>query len=134
MLAKAHAKSGAVLLGLGTPAQMPRLRGRTRRKQSVFVERRRRERVQVSEKTRSYLLVVKQTLLNTVPKAIVFHQVKQAEEHLLSAMQASVAGFEEEQLANLLGEDPAVATQRKQIRARVTMLRKAVHEISSFSG
>jgi Dynamin GTPase effector domain len=42
----------------------------------------------VSEKTRSYLLVVKQTLLNTVPKAIVFHQVKQAEEHLLSGLQA----------------------------------------------
>ena len=90
--------------------------------------------LQVSEKTRASLLVVKQTLLNTVPKAIVFHQVKQAEEHLLSAMQASVAGFEEEQLANLLGEDPAVAQQRSQIRARVNMLRKAVHEISSFSG
>ena len=43
--------------------------------------------MQVSEKTRSYLLVVKQTLLNTVPKAIVFHQVKQAEEHLLSGLQ-----------------------------------------------
>ena len=45
-------------------------------------------RMQVAEKTRSYLLVVKQTLLNTVPKAIVYHQVKQAEEHLLSALQA----------------------------------------------
>jgi hypothetical protein len=88
----------------------------------------------VSEKTRSYLLVVKQTLLNTVPKAIVFHQVKQAEEHLLSAMQAQVAGFEEEQLGNLLGEDPAVAVQRRQIKQRVDMLRKAVTEISSFSG
>lgn len=89
---------------------------------------------QVSERTRSYLLVVKQTLLNTVPKAIVFHQVKQAEEHLLSALQAAVAGFEEEQLSHLLGEDPTVATQRKQVKARIDMLRKAVHEISSFSG
>lgn len=44
--------------------------------------------LQVAEKTRSYLLVVKQTLLNTVPKAIVYHQVKQAEEHLLSQLQA----------------------------------------------
>ena len=90
--------------------------------------------LQVSERTRSYLLVVKQTLLNTVPKAIVFHQVKQAEEHLLSALQASVAGFEEEQLGHLLGEDPSVAQQRKQVKARIDMLRKAVHEISSFSG
>lgn len=88
----------------------------------------------VSERTRSYLLVVRQTLLNTVPKAIVFHQVKQAEEHLLDKLTASVAGFEEEQLSNLLGEDPHVAEQRKQIKSRVDMLRKAVHEISSFSG
>ena len=49
-------------------------------------------------------------------------------------LQASVAGYEEEALSNLLGEDPAVAEQRKQIKARVDMLRKAVHEISSFNG
>lgn len=49
--------------------------------------------LQVSEKTRAYLLVVKQTLLNTVPKAIVFHQVKQAEEHLLSQLQARIFSF-----------------------------------------
>lgn len=91
-------------------------------------------RVQVSERTRSYLLVVRQTLLNTVPKAIVYHQVKQAEEHLLARLQAAVAGFEEEQLSNLLGEDPNVAEQRKRVKARVDMLRKAVHEISSFTG
>jgi hypothetical protein len=90
--------------------------------------------MQVSERTRSYLLVVKQTLLNTVPKAIVFHQVKPAEEHLLAKLQASVAGLEEEQLSNLLGEDPSVAQTRKQLKTRVDMLRKAVHEISSFSG
>jgi hypothetical protein len=90
--------------------------------------------VQVSERTRSYLLVVRQTLLNTVPKAIVFHQVKPAEDHLLAALQAAVAGFEEEQLCNLLGEDPRVAETRKNLKARVDMLRKAVHEISSFTG
>lgn len=49
-------------------------------------------------------------------------------------MQAAVAGFEEEQLSHLLGEDPNVATQRKQLKARIDMLRKAVHEISSFTG
>ena len=49
-------------------------------------------------------------------------------------MQAAVAGYEEEQLSALLGEDPSVAEQRKQIKARVDMLRKAVHEISSFTG
>lgn len=78
--------------------------------------------MQVSERTRSYLLVVRQTLLNTVPKAIVFHQVKQAEDALLSAMQASVAGFEEEQLSNLLGEDPRVAETRKNLKVRTTTL------------
>jgi hypothetical protein len=74
--------------------------------------------LQVSERTRSYLLVVRQTLLNTVPKAIVFHQVKQAEDNLLSSMQASIAGFEEEQLSTLLGEDPRVAETRKNIKVR----------------
>lgn len=72
----------------------------------------------MSERTRSYLLVVRQTLLNTVPKAIVFHQVKQAEDALLSAMQASVAGYEEEQLSTLLGEDPRVAETRKNLKVR----------------
>jgi Dynamin GTPase effector domain len=48
--------------------------------------------------------------------------------------QAAVAGLEEEQLSQLLGEDPSVAQQRKQVQARVSMLRKAVHEISSFTG
>ena len=49
-------------------------------------------------------------------------------------LQAAVAGFEEEQLSNLLGEDPNVAVQRKQLKSRIDMLRKAVHEISSFTG
>lgn len=87
--------------------------------------------MQVSERTRSYLLVVRQTLLNTVPKAIVFHQVKQAEDQLLSAMQATVAGFEEEQLSNLLGEDPRVAETRKNIKVCFPMwlLGSEVHHI-----
>lgn len=79
--------------------------------------------MQVSERTRSYLLVVRQTLLNTVPKAIVFHQVKTAEDSLLSAMQASVAGFEEEQLSTLLGEDPRVAETRKNLKVRAFSIR-----------
>lgn len=88
----------------------------------------------VSERTRSYLHVVRQTLLNTVPKAVVLHQVKEAEERLLSQLQASVAGLEEEQLANMLGEDPTVAEHRRQLRDRITMLRKAADEISRFNG
>eukprot|EP01025_Chloroclados_australasicus_P008525 TRINITY_DN1304_c1_g1_i2.p1 TRINITY_DN1304_c1_g1~~TRINITY_DN1304_c1_g1_i2.p1 ORF type:complete len:171 (+),score=31.21 TRINITY_DN1304_c1_g1_i2:35-514(+) len=88
----------------------------------------------VSERTRSYLHVVRQTLLNTVPKAIVFHQVKKAEDHLLQALQASIVELSEEQLLDILGEDPAVAEQRTRLSQRIGMLRKAVAEISSFRG
>ena len=53
---------------------------------------------------------------------------------LCFVMQASVAGYEEDALSNLLGEDPGVAEQRKQLKAQADMLRKAVHEISAFNG
>ena len=73
-------------------------------------------------------------MLNTIPKAIVYHQVKMAEEFLLKPFEAQVAGMEEEALGNLLGEDPQAAVQRRALKDRVTMLRKAYAEITNFQG
>lgn len=77
---------------------------------------------------------MRQTLLNTIPKAIVYHQVKFAEEKLLTMLHPEVASMDEVPLGYLLGEDPAATAHRKQLNDRMNMLRKAHSEISNFQG
>ncbi|KAK4414328.1 Dynamin-related protein 1E [Sesamum alatum] len=80
----------------------------------------------------SYINMVTETLRNTIPKAVVYCQVKEAKQNLLNYFYTQI-GKKEEQLADLLDEDPALMERRQQYAKRLELYKKARDEIDSVS-
>ncbi|CAH2048970.1 unnamed protein product [Thlaspi arvense] len=79
----------------------------------------------------SYVNMVSETLRNTIPKAVVFCQVKEAKHSLLNHFYTQIGRKEAKQLAQLLDEDPALMERRQQCAKRLELYKAARDEIDS---
>ncbi|XP_009603558.1 phragmoplastin DRP1E-like [Nicotiana tomentosiformis] len=81
----------------------------------------------------SYVNMVTDTLRNTIPKAVVYCQVKEAKQSLLNHFYTQIGKKEGKELAELLDEDPALMEKRVQCAKRLELYKKARDEIDSVS-
>lgn len=81
----------------------------------------------------SYVGMVSETLRNTIPKAIVYCQVREAKLSLLNHFYTQIGRKEAKQLGQLLDEDPAMMERRLQCAKRLELYKAARDEIDSVS-
>ncbi|WOK94943.1 hypothetical protein Cni_G03648 [Canna indica] len=81
----------------------------------------------------AYISMVSDTLRNTIPKAVVYCQVREAKRSLLNHFYTQVGKKEGDQLAKLLDEDPALMERRVQCAKRLELYKSAKDEIDSVS-
>ncbi|KAE9617940.1 hypothetical protein Lal_00037912 [Lupinus albus] len=81
----------------------------------------------------SYVGLVSDTLRNTIPKAVVYCQVRQAKQYLLSHFYTEIGKKEGKQLSIMLDEDPALMERRQQCAKRLELYKAARDEIDSVS-
>ncbi|GJP57066.1 hypothetical protein CLOM_g16103 [Closterium sp. NIES-68] len=78
-----------------------------------------------------YVTFVMEALRNSIPKAVVHCQVREAKRTLLDAFYTQVGNEEGKQLSKLLDEDPALMARRQALSKRLELLRRARSEIDS---
>lgn len=81
----------------------------------------------------SYIGMVSETLKNTIPKAAVYCQVREARQSLLNHFYTQLGKKEGAQLAHMLDEDPALMERRQQCAKRLELYKSARDEIDSVS-
>ncbi|KAL9242725.1 hypothetical protein vseg_016698 [Gypsophila vaccaria] len=81
----------------------------------------------------SYIGMVSETLKNTIPKAVVHCQIKEAKRGLLSHFYTELGMKEGKQLAELLEENPELRVKREKLMRRLEVCRSAREEIESVS-
>ncbi|PWA49258.1 dynamin central domain-containing protein [Artemisia annua] len=79
----------------------------------------------------SYIGMVSDTLKVTIPKAVVYCQVKEARNNLLHYFYTQIGRKEGKQLGDLLDEDPSLMSQRQELAKRLELYKKAKDEIES---
>ncbi|RWR79573.1 dynamin-related protein 1C [Cinnamomum micranthum f. kanehirae] len=79
----------------------------------------------------SYIGMVCDTLKNSIPKAVVYSQVREAKRSLLNHFYAQVGGREKKELGAMLDEDPALMEKREAIAKRLELYKSARDEIDS---
>ncbi|KAA8525936.1 hypothetical protein F0562_007964 [Nyssa sinensis] len=79
----------------------------------------------------SYVGMVSEMLRNTIPKAVVYCQVREAKQSLLDHFYAQLGKKEGQQLAQLLDEDPVLMERRQQCGRRLELYKSARDEIDS---
>ncbi|KAF6150776.1 hypothetical protein GIB67_020859 [Kingdonia uniflora] len=81
----------------------------------------------------SYVGMVCDTLKNSIPKAVVYCQVREAKRALLNQFYAHVGRREKKQLGQMLDEDPQLMEKREQIAKRLELYKAARDEIDSVA-
>ncbi|XP_057721044.1 phragmoplastin DRP1E-like [Arachis stenosperma] len=81
----------------------------------------------------SYIGLVSDTLKNTIPKAVVYCQVRQAKQSLLNHFYTQIGKKEGKHLLRMLDEDPAMMERRQQCAKRLELYKAARDEIDSVS-
>ncbi|KAK1408900.1 hypothetical protein QVD17_41037 [Tagetes erecta] len=81
----------------------------------------------------SYIGMVSDTLRSTIPKAVVYCQVKEAKQNLLNYFYTQIGRKEGKQLAELLDEDPSLMSKRLDIAKRLDLYKVSRDEIESVS-
>ncbi|KAF5733513.1 DYNAMIN-like 1B isoform 1 [Tripterygium wilfordii] len=81
----------------------------------------------------SYVNMVCSSLRNSIPKSIVYCQVREAKRSLLDFFFTELGKKESKQLATLLDEDPAVMQRRTSIGKRLELYRQAQAEIDAVA-
>lgn len=81
----------------------------------------------------SYVGMVMEGLKNSIPKAVVHCQVREAKKSLLDAFYAQVGREDSRKLTALLDEDPNVMSRRESVAKRLDLLRKARDEIDTVT-
>ncbi|PSR93514.1 Dynamin-related protein like [Actinidia chinensis var. chinensis] len=79
----------------------------------------------------SYVVTVAETLRNSIPKAVVHCQVREAKQSLLDHFYSQVGKREGQQLAQLLAEEPVLKERRQQCGRRLELYKSARDEIDS---
>ncbi|KAF5935740.1 hypothetical protein HYC85_026869 [Camellia sinensis] len=77
----------------------------------------------------SYVVMVLETLRNTIPKAVVYCQIREAKQSLLDHFYTQIGKKEGRQLAELLDEDPVLMERRQQCGRRLELYKSARDEI-----
>jgi len=81
----------------------------------------------------AYINMVCDSLKNSIPKAVVYCQVREAKRSLLNNFYAHVGRREKQQLGAMLDEDPALMERRKAIAKRLELYKSARDEIDSVA-
>lgn len=81
----------------------------------------------------SYVGMVCDTLKNSIPKTVVYCQVREAKRSLLNYFYAQVGGREKKQLGAMLDEDPDLMQKRELIAKRLELYKQARDEIDSVA-
>lgn len=81
----------------------------------------------------SYVNMVCATLRNSIPKSIVYSQVREAKKSLLDHFFVELGKMDPKQLSSLLNEDPAVMERRSNLAKRLELYRSAQAEIDAVS-
>ncbi|XP_066361676.1 dynamin-related protein 5A-like [Miscanthus floridulus] len=81
----------------------------------------------------SYVNMVCSTLRNSIPKSIVYGQVREAKRSLLDHFFTELGAREMKQLSKLLDEDPAVMERRTNLAKRLELYRSAQSEIDAVA-
>ncbi|XP_074563246.1 phragmoplastin DRP1C-like [Curcuma longa] len=87
----------------------------------------------IGSNVNAYVAMVCDTLRNTIPKAIVHCQVREAKRSLLNQFYAHVGSREKKQLSAMLDEDPSLMEKRNAIAKRLELYKSARHEIDSVA-
>ncbi|KAF3432107.1 hypothetical protein FNV43_RR26846 [Rhamnella rubrinervis] len=81
----------------------------------------------------AYIGMVCDTLKNTIPKAVVYCQVREAKRSLLSNFYTQLGKREKEKLGAMLDEDPALMERRETIAKRLELYKSARDEIDQVA-
>ncbi|KAG6407606.1 hypothetical protein SASPL_130602 [Salvia splendens] len=81
----------------------------------------------------AYVNMVCDTMKNTLPKAVVHCQVREAKRSLLNQFYAQLGRKEKEQLGKMLDEDPSLMAKRESIAKRLQLYKAACDEIDSVA-
>ncbi|KAM0944619.1 putative dynamin stalk domain, dynamin, GTPase region, GTPase effector domain, Dynamin superfamily [Dioscorea sansibarensis] len=81
----------------------------------------------------SYVNMVCATLRNSIPKSVVYCQVREAKRSLLDHFFTDLGKKEAKQLSSLLDEDPAVMERRTALAKRLELYRSAQAEIDAVA-
>ncbi|KAJ6933762.1 hypothetical protein NC651_008991 [Populus alba x Populus x berolinensis] len=73
------------------------------------------------------------SLRNSIPKSIVYCQVREAKRSLLDHFFTELGKLEQKQLSSLLNEDPAVMERRAALAKRLELYRSAQAEIDAVA-
>jgi len=87
----------------------------------------------ISSTVTAYVATLADTLVKNIPKAVVHVQISQAKSSLLQPLYAKIGGITDEQLRQLLGDEPEMAKRRETLIQRVDLLKKAQEEIAQGS-
>ncbi|TYH96425.1 hypothetical protein ES332_A12G176500v1 [Gossypium tomentosum] len=85
----------------------------------------------IGSNVNAYIAMVCDTLRNTMPKAVVYCQVKEAKRSLLTNFYAQVGSREKERLSAMLDEDPQLMDRRIQIAKRLELYISARDDIDA---
>ncbi|XP_019454615.1 PREDICTED: dynamin-related protein 1B-like [Lupinus angustifolius] len=81
----------------------------------------------------SYVNMVCSGLRHTIPKSVVYCQVREAKRSLLDHFFTELGKREGKQLASLLNEDPAIMQRRTNLSKRLELYRSALSEIEAVA-
>ncbi|GAB4861591.1 hypothetical protein Ancab_036784 [Ancistrocladus abbreviatus] len=81
----------------------------------------------------SYVNMVCASLGNSIPKSIVYCQVREAKRTLLDHFFTELGGKEAKQLGKMLDEDPAIMQRRQNLAKRLELYRNAQAEIDTVA-
>lgn len=81
----------------------------------------------------SYVNMVCATLRNSIPKSIVYCQVREAKRSLLDHFFTELGGKEAKALGKMLDEDPAIMQRRINLQKRLELYRTAQSEIDALT-
>ncbi|XP_078441984.1 phragmoplastin DRP1E-like [Wolffia australiana] len=87
----------------------------------------------IASNVSSYVTMVSETLRNTIPKAVVHCQVREAKRSLLNHFYTLVGKKEGKQLSQMLDEDPALMERRLQCAKRLELYKNARDEIDAVA-
>ncbi|CAA0811497.1 Dynamin-related protein 1C [Striga hermonthica] len=81
----------------------------------------------------AYISMVCDTMRNSIPKAVVHCQVREAKRSLLNIFYAQIGRREKEQLGKMLDEDPSLMAKRETLAKRLELYKSARDEIDSVA-
>ncbi|KAL0005208.1 hypothetical protein SO802_012769 [Lithocarpus litseifolius] len=87
----------------------------------------------IGSNVNAYINMVCDSLKNSIPKAVVYCQVREAKRSLLNSFYAHVGRREKQQLGAMLDEDPALMERRTAIAKRLELYKSARDEIDSVA-